>query len=159
MDVDKNIKIEAISSQKQNNIIANLRPINFGSFSEGMDDLRKIDVEKSVYCQDGIVIPFEIKDLFPIGYTKMICNTTYKGRMPLNVTRHETSRIRSEVDSWYNNVGRKIQKQIYQHISKVLESVNLDFDISEMVDNCWPQDYENIFGMKSKLTLRKLGDN
>lgn len=159
MDVDKNIKMEAISSQKQNNIIANLRPINFGSFSEGMDDLRKIDVEKSVYCQDGIVIPFEIEDLFPIGYTKLICNTTYKGRMPLNVTRHETSRIRSEVDSWYNNVGRKIQKQIYQHISKVLESVNLDFDISEMVDNCWPQDYENIFGMKSKLTLRKLGDN
>lgn len=151
--------MEAISSQKQNNIIANLRPINFGSFSEGMDDLRKIDVEKSVYCQDGIVIPFEIEDLFSIGYTKLICNTTYKGRMPLNVTRHETSRIRSEVDSWYNNVGCKIQKQIYQHISKVLESVNLDFDISEMVDNCWPQDYENIFGMKSKLTLRKLGDN
>lgn len=157
-DVDRNVEIGAISPQKQNNIIANLQPVDLRGFSVGMDDLRKIDTEKSVYCQDGIVIPFEIEDLFPIGYTKLICNTTYKGRMPLNVTRHETSRIRSEVDSWYNNVGCNIQRQIYQHVSEVLESVNLDFNISEIVDNCWPQDYENIFGMKSKLTLRKFGD-
>ena len=157
-DVNRNVEIETISPQNQNNIIANLQPIDFRGFSVGMDDLRKIDAAKSVYCQDGIVIPFEIEDLFPIGYTKLICNTTYKGRMPLNVTRHETSRIRSEVDSWYNSVGCKIQTQIYQHISKVLESVNLDFNISEMVDNCWPQDHENIFGMKNKQTLRKLGN-
>lgn len=157
-DVDRNVELGTIRPEKQNNIIANLQPIGLRGFSISMDDLRKIDTVKSMYCQDGIVIPFEIEDLFPIGYTKLICNTTYKARMPLNVTRHETSRIRAEVDSWYNSVGSKIQLQIYQHVSEVLESVKLDFNMAEMVDNCWPEDHINIFGMINKLNLRKLGD-
>ncbi|MCI8922237.1 MAG: hypothetical protein HFE88_10345 [Acutalibacter sp.] len=140
--------------------ISSLLRFDSKKFPEMWNNIHEIDsIEsiKSVYCQDGIAIPFEIEQLFPIGYLKLICNTTHSARMALNVTRHETSRIKSDVAFWYDNVGNKIQKQIYQHVSRTLHKVKLDFNFSELLEAYWSQNKGNVFGIKSKKNLMEMG--
>ncbi|MCH5279399.1 MAG: ATP-binding protein [Christensenellaceae bacterium] len=155
-DVDLNSGFGLTCQFNQHNFISSFPLIGLNGYSDVMDDISKIDSVKSVYCQDGIVIPFRIEQLFPIGYVKVVCNATHSARMPLNVTRHEVSQLKSDVDSWYDNIGCKIQKQIFQHVSKTFCSVKLDFNVSELIEASWVQNKKSILGEKSKLSLRKL---
>lgn len=114
------------------NMLADILQINQPEYSDLLDDIDKLESADTVYCQDGIVIPFDANQLFPIGYMKLICNTTCSARIPLNVTRHEISRLRSDIDYWYDNTGSKIQQQIQAHTIKTLSDVKLDFDVADL---------------------------
>lgn len=114
------------------NILADILQIEKPESEDLLDDIYKLDSVNTTYCQDGIAIPFDANQLFPIGYMKLICNTTCSARMPLNVTRHDISRLRSDINYWYNNTGSKIQQQILTHITKTLNAVKLDFDIADL---------------------------
>ena len=132
------------------------QPIESNEISYELEDIRKTDLITSSYCQDGISIPFEIEQLFPIGYFKIICNTTHSSRIPLNVTRHEISRISSDIESWYDNTGKTIQNQIYINTLRLLKNLNLDFNFSEIMETYWSEHQENTFGINSKLNLIKI---
>lgn len=100
---------------------------NFDIYSDHLEQWHKISSSDSVYCQDGIVIPDKVADLFPVGYFKIICNTTADARKVLNVTRHETSCLYDDVNSWMRYAGTKIQRSLILNVSKMLDSLNLDY--------------------------------
>jgi len=91
---------------------------------------------ESEYYQDGIKIPFNLEDLIPFGYFKIICNCTADSRMALNVTRHKTSEIPQDIDSWMISAGKKIQNSIMKSIKDMLDALHLTIDFKELKQRC-----------------------
>ena len=118
-----------------------------------LDDFQNIDTLQSVYCQDGVAIPCEIDQLFPIGFFRLFCNTTYTARMTLNVTRHEPSQIKSDVETWFSNAGNEIQTQIYKSVLKMLNDVKLTINFDDLFE---AKESSTVFGSESKINLNKL---
>jgi len=143
-DVNVHSSVRLSDYPEKHNMLADILQINKPEHGDLLDNINKLDAVDTIYCQDGIAIPFDVKQLFPIGYMKLICNTTCSARMPLNVTRHEISRLRSDIDYWYDNTGSKIQQQIRTHTIKTLNDVKLDFDITDLASSYraeHPNDY------------------
>ena len=146
-----------IEKWKPYNAARPVLPPEHGESLELGEDFLQIDSLGSLYCQDGIAIPFEIEQLFPVGYIRLLCNTTHTARLPLNVTRHETSRIRSDLDAWYEKVGSKIQQKIYENVCEMLSDVNLELKISTSSELIWERNLRELFGVESIHRLYKLG--
>ncbi len=87
---------------------------------------------ESEYYQDGIKIPFNLECLIPFGYFKIKCNCTADSRMVLNVTRHNTSELPNDVETWMNSTGSKIQESIMCNINDMLKSLNLVVDFQSL---------------------------
>ena len=49
-----------------------------------------------------------------------------------SATAYAISRLRSDIDYWYDNTGSKIQQQIQAHTIKTLSDVKLDFDVADL---------------------------
>ena len=52
---------------------------------------------------------------------------------------------------------KTLEKQIYQHVSRTLHKVKLDFNFSELLEAYWSQNKGNVFGIKSKKNLMEMG--
>lgn len=74
--------------------------------------------------------------------------------MPLNVTRHEATEIRTEVDNWFESTGIEIQDNMLKSVKQTIEAFNLSFDI-ENVNNLDYAEVENKFGIKCKKNISK----
>lgn len=144
---DNGVDIDDIDS---NSLGSFGRPISLSSYYTKLtdeDDVQiltlwdRIDRAKNIYCQDGIVVSDELSALFPVGYFKIICNTTFEARKVLNVTRHETSGMRSDIDSWFEKSGYKLQQSLVKEVTEMLNAFNLEFDFLNMDKNCLKDDY------------------
>ena len=144
---DNGVDIDDIDS---NSLDSFGRPISLSSYYTKLtdeDDVQiltlwdRIDRAKNIYCQDGIVVSDELSALFPVGYFKIICNTTFEARKVLNVTRHETSGMRSDIDSWFEKSGYKLQQSLVKEVTQMLNAFNLEFDFLNMDKNCLKDDY------------------
>lgn len=89
------------------------------------DEIDRIVSLKSAFFQDGIAVEVPLSWLFPNGYFRIICNATADARVKLNVSRHEPSRLDSDVTSWFMKVGTSIQKTLYKNVISMLDSVGL----------------------------------
>ena len=107
---------------------------------------------KSAYFQDGIKTQFNLESIIPVGFFKIRCNCTSNARMALNVTRHKPSELRSDIETWCNHVGFKIQGKIIEEIKKNLEAFNLDVEFLELLDH-YTSDY---FSSLNKTHFKKL---
>lgn len=108
------------------------------------DYKNEIDIISSVesnFYQDGIKIPFDIQKAFPCGFFKIICNCTAEARVKLNVTRHETSELKSDMEPWVKNVVSNMQRSILENITEQLNSLNIIADFKELI--CY--DNDNMF--------------
>ena len=110
----------------------------------------------TIYCQDGVELPFNLYDLFPLGYFKIVLNTTADARMPLNVTRHEPSQLRSDIDLWSEKVGVKIQTSLLKEVDNMFNSFHLFADYSKLLSRHTKNTY---FALKSKESVQKLIKN
>lgn len=116
-----------------------------------------IHTKQNSYYQDGIAIPSNLNPLFPIGFFKIVCNCTADARMKLNVTRHEPSAIRTDVEEWVNNTGKKIQKMIYNSLQKMLIEEKLEIEFENLFNQNNDADYfEQICFNSLKDELRHL---
>ena len=82
------------------------------------DELKHIlEEDAGVFFQDGIAIPSEIDSIFPMGFFRVYCNLTAGSRMKLNITRHNTSEIRTDIDEWFSKTGGYIQKELFKGLT------------------------------------------
>lgn len=112
-----------------------------------------IDYERNPYYQDGIAISSKLNDLFPVGFFRIICNCTANARMRLNVTRHEVSELRVDVEWWIKNTGEKIQTMIYDTLIEMIKEEKLDVDFIKVINE---SDKRNFFGKECLKSLRKI---
>lgn len=107
---------------------------------------------QSAYFQDGIKTKFNLESIIPVGFFKIRCNCTFNARMALNVTRHKPSELRTDIETWCDQVGFKIQESIIGEIRKSLDAFNLDVDFLELL-NHYSSDY---FSVLNKIHFKKL---
>ena len=82
---------------------------------------------------DGIAIPSRLNNLFPLGFFRIVCNCTADARMKLNVTRHESSELREDVDLWLKKTGYAIQKKLITNLTSVFNRFGLDIEYDEIL--------------------------
>lgn len=110
----------------------------------------------SVFCQDGIRIDAKIDDLFRWGFFYIVSNFTAGARMKLNVTRHEISEIREDVEPWLNNVGKMVQDSILSEIVNKMKAEKIDFSAREASKTIEEGSEHTFFSSKSVEQLKKL---
>lgn len=76
--------------------------------------------------------------------------------MPLNVTRHEPSQLRSDIDLWSEKVGVKIQTSLLKEVDNMFNSFHLFADYSKLLSRHTKNTY---FALKSKESVQKLIKN
>ena len=104
--------------------------------------------------QDGIAIQWRINQLFPAGLFRIKVNLTAQSRMKLNVTRHKTSEIRSDVDDWMEKVGENLQRDILKNVKSSLEKLDVSFDYENVL---WDRDeIDDYFSQKAYSSLKKI---
>ena len=91
-----------------------------------------VEGKQTVFCQDGIEIPYDLTSLIPFGFFRIICNCTADSRMKLNVTRHKPSEIQQDVDEWIINTGSKIQRLIFDSVNSKIKKLNLCVNYNEI---------------------------
>lgn len=79
------------------------------------------------FIQDGIRVSRNMINVFPLGAFRMNCNLTAASRMKLNITRHDISEIRADLDEWMNNVGDFIQHRLLEGIYVAFNELGLSF--------------------------------
>jgi len=89
----------------------------------------------SQYFQDGIRVPLAIDKLFLFGFFRIYCNCTADSRFSLNVTRHNVSENRDDVDAWVTSTGRYLQTEILNHFLSSLKALDLDVDLDEWIQS------------------------
>ncbi|MCI8363764.1 MAG: HD domain-containing protein [Eubacterium sp.] len=94
-----------------------------------------LGLEPYLLCQDGIRFFNNLKGVFPIGIFKIYCNLTASSRLPLNVTRHKISEIKSEIKPWIEKKAILIQKSILTNIKDFLSNVSLEIDVEKLITN------------------------
>lgn len=102
------------------------------AFRRSEDIVRFINIIRnntSLYCQDGIKIDVNINELFGLGFFNIICNCTAGSRMKLNVTRHEPSGIRDDVNQWLTGAGSTIQSDLLNQIKVSATKSNIEFSM------------------------------
>lgn len=114
--------------------------------------LMNISSSESHLYQDGILIPFNIENIFPIGFFRIICNLTADSRMKLNVTRHRTSEIKDDIKPWIENVASKIQYNIYCNLNSELKKLKLYCNFKELM---WEKPLDT-FSIECCFELRKI---
>lgn len=92
-----------------------------------------ISLLKSHFYQDGILLPFNIERIFPVGYFKIICNLTADSRIKLNVTRHKASEIKDDIEPWIKNIASKIQYNIYTNLNSELNELKLSCSFRDLM--------------------------
>lgn len=103
---------------------------------EKMHDLNTFcNIEPYVLCQDGIKFPNSLNGMFPIGISKIYCNLTATSRLPLNVTRHKISEIKSEIEPWIEKKAILIQKSLLSNVKCLLSNVSLEIDAGKLINN------------------------
>lgn len=107
----------------------------------GLSQLEIVENFESIYCQDGIAIPDELFALFPVGYFKIVCNTTFNSRKKLNVSRHESSSIHSEIDNWLEQTGFAMQESLLAYVIDKIKKFNLSADFYTMDFTNSPNSY------------------
>lgn len=112
-----------------------------------------INMERNSYYQDGIAISSKLNSLFPIGFFRIVCNCTANARMKLNVTRHEVSEIRTDVEWWINNTGEKIQTMIFDSLLNMLEEEKLYIEFDNLINEKEDRDY---FEQECLKSLKKI---
>lgn len=113
-----------------------------GKIEAGLFELERCIIEeRNSYYQDGIAISSKLNNLFPIGLFRIVCNCTADARMKLNVTRHNLSEIRSDIDDWINNTGVKIQEMLVDSLVDMLKEENLYIDINDLIGENENSDY------------------
>lgn len=113
-----------------------------GKIEAGLFELERcIIAERNSYYQDGIAISSKLNNLFPIGLFRIVCNCTADARMKLNVTRHNLSEIRSDIEDWINNTGVKIQEMLVDSLVDMLREESLYIDISDLIGEYENSDY------------------
>ena len=109
---------------------------------DARDELHMIFETHSAYYQDGIFVPVSIEKLFPVGFFRILCNMTCNARMALNVTRHEPSRISSDISTWFKQTGIKMQEILYRNVVNMLDAVSLSHSFSQLAVN---SNHDDIF--------------
>ena len=98
--------------------------------------------------QDGIAIPSKLDSIFPMGLFRIKCNLTANSRMKLNITRHNTSGLVSDVDDWFEKAGCTIQDKLLSGLMPSLKE--LAVYIENIHDLIWPEmDNETYFQRKA----------
>ncbi len=105
------------------------------------DIIEFVNSENSILCQDGIRFTTNLYDLFPAGFFKCICNLTANSKMSLNVTRHNFSENRQDIDNWINTTGLQIQTSIIKHLKKAIDDVSLFIKINDLINESGNTDY------------------
>lgn len=93
------------------------------------------DMQPYVLCQDGIRLSNNLKGIFPIGICRIHCNLTATSRLPLNVTRHKISEIKSEVEPWIEKEAILIQNSILSNVKCFLSDVSLEIDFEKLISS------------------------
>ena len=89
------------------------------------------------FCQDGISIPCDLASIFPMGLFRIKCNLTANSRMKLNITRHNVSELRPDIDTWLENTGHYIQDEL---LDGLFDSLNkLEASAENYRDLLWPK--------------------
>lgn len=105
-------------------------------YIESMYDLNTFcNLEPYMLFQDGIKLPNSLNNMFPIGISKIYCNLTASSRLPLNVTRHNISEIKSEIEPWIEKKAILIQKSLLTNVKRLLTNVSLEMDAEKLIHN------------------------
>lgn len=118
------------------------RYIDSVDMASANESIKFFSDDPDVLCQDGIRLTSKLRGLFPIGIFKICCNLTANSRLPLNVTRHKISEIKSEIEPWIEKKAILIQKSIFNNVKKLLADVSLEIDdVDELITPIYDSDY------------------